>query len=484
MGTFHFIKSRKPSELFALCGYALYSVYACMLFHSPTALSSVAPFGGAITFWFLIALLIGRVAGYVSLLLFPSQRFAEQHRKAVLVSAFCLCILGFSIVGMAIHLSSALLDVSLVLPWLCAGAFVLGIADAAVVLCLLSCLTPFGLRGTYLYLVVSNIGAVLVYYALTFLPASFSFPVAVLFFLLAVGSVAFAWQGCSINGKSEYSAPVYRGALSRLWRPTLGVSILGFMAGLMLQISGREEIALEAFQQSSVFASLVLYLVLLVVALLLPKNIDLGRIYQVAIPISAVSFLLLPLVWNSAGGIVNSFANLGFMLALLVLTCLVIEVVRDMAVSAFLLLGMVYASAYLAQLVGMLVGYFNASSVGRGTLALTAIALVAVYLLSVVSLALFKDKGFRGFETDGEAVQGVVAEGTRYEDRCEEIAATYGFTDREREILRHLGQGNTIHAVSERLYISESTVKYHVKSMYQKLGIHTRQELIDFIAAD
>ena len=484
MGTFRFKEGMRLGDWFALSGYALYSVYACMLFHSPTTISSIAPFGSTMTFWFLVALLVGRVCGCVSFLLFPSRGLVERHARAVFFALLALAVLGFVVVGMVLHFSAALPEVEMVLPWLCAGAFVLGAADAALVLGLLSRLTAFGLRGTYVFLVVSNIAAVLVYYLLTFMPGQLAFPAAALFFFLAACSLAYAWRGVVDERKSEYSRPVYRGALSRLWRPTLGVSILGFMAGLMLQISGREEIALEAFQQSSVFASLVLYAVLLIVALLLPKNIDLGRIYQVAIPISAVSFLLLPLVWNGAGGIVNSFANLGFMLALLVLTCLVVEVVRDMAVSAFPLLGMVYASAYLAQLVGMFVGYYNASSVGRGTLALTAIALVAVYLLSVVSLALFKDKGFRGFEADSGPVRNVVVEGVRYEDRCDELAAAYGFTEREREIVRHLGQGNTIHAVSERLFISESTVKYHVKSIYQKLGIHTRQELIDVIAAD
>lgn len=482
MSAFRFQKKMRFSELFALSGYALYSVYACMLFHSPTALSSVAPFGGVMTFWFLIALLVGRVGGYLVFLLFPSRRVIERHLKPTMAVVLGLSVLGFVVVGMAMQLSPALPDVSVILPWLCSGAIVLGVADAIVVLCLLSRLTLFGLRGTYLFLVVSNVAAVLVYYALTFLPSAVAFPLAAAFFFLAFGSLLFSWKNRSSICKSEYSRPVYRGALSRLWRPTLGVSILGFMAGLMLQISGREEIALEAFQQSSVFASLVLYVALLVIALVIPKDMDLGRIYQIAIPISAVSFLLLPLVWNSAGGIVNSFANLGFMLALLVLTCLVIEVVRDMAVSSFLLLGMVYAAAYLAQLAGMLVGYVNAANVGRGTLTLTAIALVAVYLLSVVSLALFKDKGFRGFDVDGGSVQGVAADGGGYEDRCDDIAEAYRFTEREREILRHLGQGNTIHAVSERLYISESTVKYHVKSMYQKLGIHSRQELIDVIS--
>lgn len=484
MAAIRFIGRVRPSKVFALSGYALYSVYACMLFHSPTALSSVAPFGGSMTFWFLVALIVGRLIGFGAFLLFPSKKKTRRQLKGILVATFCLALFGFTMMGMVLHFSSMLPDISVVTPWLCAGALVLGLADAATVLCLLSYLTSFGLRGTYLFLVVSNLAAVLIYYALTFLPSPLSFPVAVLFFFLAVLSLVFAWRESNAESSSEYSGPVCRGALSRLWRPTLGVSILGFMAGLMLQISGREEIALEAFQQSSVFSSLALYAALLIVALVLPKNIDLGRIYQIAIPISAVSFLLLPLVWNSAGGIVNSFANLGYMLALLVLTCLVIEVVRDTAVSAFFLLGIVYASAYLAQLVGMLVGFFNAASVGRGTLSLTAIALVAVYLLSVVSLALFKDKGFRGFDTGDGQFQGVTTEGVGYEERCNDIALEYGFTEREREVFRYLGQGNTIHAVSERLFISESTVKYHLKSIYQKLGIHTRQELIDFIAAD
>lgn len=487
LGSFRLAKINRLSDGFALAGYTLYSVYACMLFHSPTAISSFTPFGEISTFWFLIALLTGRVCGYVFYSLFPSRRAAPRHAQMALLVISVLALLGFVVVGMALSFSSMVFDAAKTLPWLCVGAFVLGGADAALVVGLLGRLVAFGLRNSYLFLVVSNIVAVLAYYVLTFLPRFLSFPVAALFFFLALASLLCDRGTATDQSKSEYSAPCFRGAFSRLWRPMLGVSTLGFMAGLMLQISGREEIALEAFQQSSVFSSLLLYVVLLVVALALPKNVDLGRIYQASIPISAVSFLLLPLVWNSAGGIVNSFANLGFMLALLVLTCLVVEVARDTGAPVFPLLGIAYVVAYLSQWGGMIVGFRNASSIGRGTLTLTAIALVSVYLLTVLSLALFKDKGFRGFETESvvrgrDHFHSARAEGASCGERCDEIAEAHGFTEREREIVRYLGQGNTIHAVSERLYISESTVKYHVKSIYQKLGIHTRQELIDMIA--
>ena len=35
--------------------------------------------------------------------------------------------------------------------------------------------------------------------------------------------------------------------------------------------------------------------------------------------------------------------------------------------------------------------------------------------------------------------------------------------------------------ISEKLFVSENTVKSHVKSIYQKLGIHVRSELIDLV---
>ena len=37
---------------------------------------------------------------------------------------------------------------------------------------------------------------------------------------------------------------------------------------------------------------------------------------------------------------------------------------------------------------------------------------------------------------------------------------------------------------SELLGVSENTVKSHVKSIYQKLGIHTRSELISLVNED
>jgi RNA polymerase sigma factor (sigma-70 family) len=47
-------------------------------------------------------------------------------------------------------------------------------------------------------------------------------------------------------------------------------------------------------------------------------------------------------------------------------------------------------------------------------------------------------------------------------------------TDREREVLELLAQGLTNKEIAERLVITTNTVKRHLKSIFEKLGVHTR----------
>lgn len=54
-------------------------------------------------------------------------------------------------------------------------------------------------------------------------------------------------------------------------------------------------------------------------------------------------------------------------------------------------------------------------------------------------------------------------------------------TKREIEVLGYLGRGHSIIYIAEKLFISESTVRTHVKHIYNKLGIHAREELFAFV---
>jgi DNA-binding NarL/FixJ family response regulator len=51
-------------------------------------------------------------------------------------------------------------------------------------------------------------------------------------------------------------------------------------------------------------------------------------------------------------------------------------------------------------------------------------------------------------------------------------------TAREREVLELLGQGLSNKLIAHELHISEHTVKFHVSSLYAKLGVNNRAEAV------
>ncbi|MBM7000181.1 response regulator transcription factor [bacterium] len=65
--------------------------------------------------------------------------------------------------------------------------------------------------------------------------------------------------------------------------------------------------------------------------------------------------------------------------------------------------------------------------------------------------------------------------------RCAALARACGLTPREGEILDLLARGRSKTHIAEAFFISENTVRNHVKHIYAKVDVHNRQELIDRI---
>jgi len=65
--------------------------------------------------------------------------------------------------------------------------------------------------------------------------------------------------------------------------------------------------------------------------------------------------------------------------------------------------------------------------------------------------------------------------------RCRIIGDHYGLSPREKEVFTLLASGRSAARIQEELMISEGTVNTHCRHVYQKLGVHTQQELIDLM---
>lgn len=63
----------------------------------------------------------------------------------------------------------------------------------------------------------------------------------------------------------------------------------------------------------------------------------------------------------------------------------------------------------------------------------------------------------------------------------DDFAEVYKLTEREREVADLFLQGRSLKKVASLLVISPNTVQSHIKSVYRKLDIHSKDELIDLV---
>jgi DNA-binding CsgD family transcriptional regulator len=60
------------------------------------------------------------------------------------------------------------------------------------------------------------------------------------------------------------------------------------------------------------------------------------------------------------------------------------------------------------------------------------------------------------------------------------IIVEHGLTKREADTLALMVRGKSRKAIGEELFVSEETIKSHAQSIYNKLGVHSQQELIGY----
>ena len=154
-----------------------------------------------------------------------------------------------------------------------------------------------------------------------------------------------------------------------------------------------------------------------------------------------------------------------------------------MLVSLFLVMGRVagrdavgsfahgFAALFAGEIGGILLGGALSSAPGPFDVSAALVALAGVAVLYAY-LFLFTDR-------DMAVLSVVIAQTDRFEEVCELIARRAKLSKREAEILPLALRGRTAERIAGEFFISKNTVDTHLRRIYAKCGVHTRQELID-----
>ncbi len=134
------------------------------------------------------------------------------------------------------------------------------------------------------------------------------------------------------------------------------------------------------------------------------------------------------------------------------------------------LLGYVAAFFYIA--------YMNDSS---AAFTVQAVVLAIVLLFGVAGTFMLMNLYPTLLEEKATTSTSELVNKRSWSARCDRFSNQNGLSSRQREVLKYLSRGRNASYIAETLYISESTVKVHIYSIYKKAGIHSVQELIDAI---
>lgn len=138
-----------------------------------------------------------------------------------------------------------------------------------------------------------------------------------------------------------------------------------------------------------------------------------------------------------------------------------------------LCVGILEGAVQLGVLMGNLLGSASAATGAPWAASTTGSLLICLVALAGI-LAPLREPAEENSDLVGpDAIEGPLLRG------CQCLQERFGLTDRETEIAFLLARGRSRPYIREKLFISKNTVATHIRHIYGKLGIHSKEELID-----
>ena len=143
----------------------------------------------------------------------------------------------------------------------------------------------------------------------------------------------------------------------------------------------------------------------------------------------------------------------------------------------------VCVSAFFAKKIGVVAGLGVIRDLSQETGSWIVIFFIAAALILLVVLSAIHFISSR--KATSAKLSAPVSQGVDFEAlqsmACAKTGDQFRLTPREKEVLELLVKGRTASYIANTLFISNTTAKTHIKHIYQKAGVQSKQALLDLI---
>ena len=385
-----------------------------------------------------------------------------------------------------------------------AGCSLTGVGTAFVALRLGSVYSTVGARQAFMYTAGSFIFAGMLYFVCIGLPQPVGLLMAASLPLLAVVFTMAAV--CAPSEPAEDVVPVRELPRGYFIRLVVAVSVFSVIAGVIKGFMALQQPLSAATDQGViiVFATACAAVLLFVLVGLLVREFDISQLYYPIIILTCLGNLVVPL-FGGLGVIQGELVSIAYNLFILMVWCLLANVANRTDLSYVRVFGWGRGASAAGTTVGWFAGASLAPVLVENPSNMVALAMGMVFVLLVVSMVILNERTIgmalrktrnaqtdqgtgdffpsgRGPEGAGGASDGDGAprEGA-WTKSCNALAEQAGLSLRERDVLFLLGKGYTIEYIAGELGISFNTAKSHIRNVYAKAGVHSKQELQSLI---
>ena len=261
------------------------------------------------------------------------------------------------------------------------------------------------------------------------------------------------------------------------WKPVIVVAVYAFAYGLQWTGIG----GVVSAHSSPGTAMCCLMVAVAIIAF--REHVDFGRLYGTWLPFFAATCLILSSFSGIGAWWRGVFSGFGYAAVEIFIMTMIGSISYRRGANAIWLFGIERSVRAVSIFVARYVGSMLLGDTER--MVLTAVLVVAATFVvldernldSTWGVSLVKDP------RDGSDSSDPAAQKEALALACSQVAQRHGLTQREGEILLLLAQQKSAADIEQELLVANGTAKAHIRHVYQKLGIHSREELYEMVAS-